>query len=264
MNFKLWLENRIIGSGDLFVADKTGNVYLTNSNIRGNQLFNFLKSLSFHNDWSQQDIVNQFKDKNILQSLEEIFKDFSQGAYGKIINNKIVIMNDAFSPSSLFLKKLSQSLGNLPIVHQGKTIDFKNLTGSIQNVFHGTTEKYLPEIMKKGLIPNSNVSNWDIEVTGINSQNKRPIYLTTDFNVAKSHAINASEKNGSKPVVLKIKIPDMSKIDYDFDSFNNETDPNFDVKNQYKQMYSSVRESGLMAYDGRIPPSHILKVITLN
>jgi len=83
----------------------------------------------------------------------------------------------------------------------------KEIKGKI-TLYHGTNEKNLKEILKKGLIPRgSKKSNWE---SGIGKSRKDLVYLTTCY--ACYYASNASSSKKNRPVVLKIEI-DVDKFE---------------------------------------------------
>lgn len=99
---------------------------------------------------------------------------------------------------SLFgdLKKIDYSDG-FDIVRGSKSSSKDTLT-----FYHGTTDKFVDDIVKKGLIPSSKSSNYQ----GINKPLDYVSASTTkDF--ATSFANRASINKGGKPVVLGINIP---------------------------------------------------------
>lgn len=66
-------------------------------------------------------------------------------------------------------------------------------------LFHGTSDKYLDSIMAQGL--------------------KEP-YLTSDYTKAGYYATEVSEEVGGEPIILKVKIPDQSKLRVDYNELD--------------------------------------------
>jgi hypothetical protein len=82
--------------------------------------------------------------------------------------------------------------------------------------FHGTTQKYLPRILKRGLQVQKAGANW--------SQSQQQAYVTDNRFDARTWAHEASRRTGSvladTPIVLKLDIPDadIARLERDFSS----------------------------------------------
>jgi len=136
-------------------------------------------------------------------------------------------------------------------------------------VYHGTSMQYLRGILKIGLAP-TDKGNWeDIKF------NDR-VFLTVEPAYAMFHANRQNDNNKTMPIVLGVKIPDKSLIIPDFDAVKLWSDEESGKKYDYHNMIlddkvgygdSDIRNNrkirdiisttGIFAYMGRIPPSHI-------
>lgn len=144
-------------------------------------------------------------------------------------------------------------------------------TGYTSFAYHGTTVSAMRNILKKGLIGNTE-GNWKFKFPD-------RIFLTNRIDYAIFHARSAAYRNKSYPIVLKVKIPDKSLITYDYDVarayLKDEEDtenyaphfnrPSYELKNiedikKNSPKTNFLKESGVFAYKGRIPPSFFLKM----
>jgi hypothetical protein len=155
------------------------------------------------------------------------------------------------------------------------------IRGDIPNVvYHGTNLKALYSIFKTGLNPSEeNSTNWGFAFSD-------KIYLTSRLDVAMFHANNSSNKQRSHPIVLRIEIPDRSKITADYDvaakygmseiadredytNIISQQSSGYDKKRQANIQKNSpktdfTKASGIFAYKGRIPFKFIDKLIYRN
>ena len=141
--------------------------------------------------------------------------------------------------------------------------------------FHGTSDYYLDEIKRKGILPRDlsySEENWDKGYTEESGEN---VYLTTDYERAKyyaDYAVDALKKEGikSKPVVILIENLPTSKVIMDDDLITNmgmlqllSLLNSGKTKEQFAQEASyitGIRNSGQFAWKGRIPASMITKI----
>lgn len=80
--------------------------------------------------------------------------------------------------------------------------------------YHGTSTRWLFDILKTGIVPQPDKTNFK------NIKHEDHIFLTMDPAKAMFHANTATRGMGSgnyQPVILKVKIPDPSLIDADYD-----------------------------------------------
>lgn len=149
-----------------------------------------------------------------------------------------------------------------------------------EEMHHGTNTRAMPNILKFGLVPGEGEGNWkDNNVP----QFEDLIFLTEDFHNAKFHAERqANELKKGAPVILKVKVPDPTKIVPDYDMMtqvggNPETADELGYSgagNYYDDRLQKQREqvtknnpgsdlsmiSGIVGYRGRIPANYIIEI----
>lgn len=93
-----------------------------------------------------------------------------------------------------------------------KEVQFRKIP---KYVYHGTSVKYLENILKLGLRPNISPSNFK------NIKHKNYSFLTGEKTSAMFHAGKAGNINNMPPVIIEIDTSgiDISKIDFDYDFF---------------------------------------------
>jgi hypothetical protein len=125
-------------------------------------------------------------------------------------------------------------------VNTGPTVDLSNLL-----FYHGTNSTAAKSILREGLRPRSetNVQPAYGSSSSVGAGRSEAIYLTTQLQMARFAALDAS-KRGGYPVVLEVRGIDSSRCQADEDS--GETDP-----------VRSIERIGSIAYVGTIPPSKI-------
>jgi len=118
----------------------------------------------------------------------------------------------------LKLKGVSRSTGDYDEEETKK----KQIVGQIpQNVFHGTSSKYLEQIMRLGLTPQPAQSNYPL----IDDIPEGLIFFTGKFDESKHHAEHTANRTKSDPVILELSIPDRAKIVADYDIAKNYKNP---------------------------------------
>jgi hypothetical protein len=145
---------------------------------------------------------------------------------------------------------------------------------------HGTNTGAIRKIMRFGLVPGEGDGNWaDNNVP----QFEDLIFLTEDFSNAKYHAWRqANQLKLGAPVILKVKVPDPTKIVPDYDVMT-QMGGNPEVADElaysgspqyYDDRLSKSRDeiaknnpgsdlsmiSGIVGYRGRIPANHIIEI----
>ena len=139
------------------------------------------------------------------------------------------------------------------------------MAGEIPNfVYHGTTSEYLDDILKFGIVPGKRKTNFEA------ISHPQAVFFTSVFDKAKFHAAHTSQRVGGDPVILKMKIPDMSLLipDYDVDMGAGDTgcydyicQATRDNTKKYSKMtcdsFSLSRDFGIYGYKGRIPANQI-------
>lgn len=209
-----------------------------------------------------------------------IFEDIPYVLVGHIHNNTIILSSIDFRHSSLSedLHKLSKKLNMTVEVETTKNyVDIYNIKQKLEKniktatFYHGTCMKFLPQIKRKGIIPTEHTNFKDV-------QHDDKIFVTTNIEKARFHAVNASAKNNSFPIILKFKIPDVDKLVIDFDlavdilGVENEITKKLgysDIAKSYNKQYKRyklldgdekmdfAKKLGTYGYLGRIPSSYL-------
>ena len=274
------------GSGHLIVAYKANIWLFKEDDIDEDTLRNMFDALGIK--------YKLYKDyrTNTFQKLKDKYYDFYKikdelETRDDVLTGRIDASADyltidsaitfGFDPkSSILAKKIVKDLnlkGANIIDDEGddRRYSKSEMTGVIPDImYHGTSTKYLHQILKHGIVPRSsqkiksNTNFKDVEHHDI-------IFLTSRFDKADFHAKNAAAKNGGDPMVLKIRVSDKSKIvpDYDVDRRTEMTDvyenvpvatrslTRYDPPKMEEGAMSFSRETGFYGYRGRIPSSFI-------
>jgi hypothetical protein len=195
------------------------------------------------------------------------------------LNNGVLFLNNAghfkFDPkSSLLVKKVANALKVKKVTYQDDlegnseiSTPRKKLTAQIPDIaFHGTSLKYLEDILKVGLEPRGHQSNY--EKQGIYHDDK--IFFATRFGEANHHAIHTGNLTKNYPIVLEMFIPDKNLViaDYDVDMHGGETTydaPSRKSHTKYdtEKSFALSKEFGVYGYKGKILPQHIRFVYIL-
>jgi len=127
--------------------------------------------------------------------------------------------------------------------------------------YHGTSTKYLEDILRLGLKPGESDSNYaDQDI-----HHEELIFLTAKIEEAQYHGWHTARKVGGLPMVVQINhIPDKARLepDYDVDKIASRNTYNSPEPKDYDPVFSvdSMRASkhaGLVGYRGRIPANRI-------
>lgn len=247
------------------------------------------------NEWEDGVADEIYKKLNIEPSddlfdfLNEVSEVRPDVLVAEIINGYIVInsrYNYRQSKNSTDIKKLKKAL-NMEIKinfssgpylekEEEYDIDFEEMEDSY--FYHGTSINFLESISKKGIMPNPKRTNYP------NIKHKDKIFLTSNIEKAYYHSVTSSINNNSLPVIIKFKIPDISKLvpDYDlsieFFGVNNEINKKLgysEIKNQIgmgsfdytntkvdsSRKSSFIKKMGIYGYIGRIPSSKIESIL---
>lgn len=206
-------------------------------------------------------------------------------------NNGVLYVNGMnashHATSSVLLKKVADflhvdSVNQTNIDYEGDNIETEylrsDMIGDIPNiVYHGTSLKFIEEILKTGIRPSDN-SNWK-NVGKFHDL----IFLTADINIARFHANNTIGKYHEPGVIIATKIPDRTKITIDYDvaynfygeknvhnsylpSLNKEMTPYQTKQIKKIQKHSPktdfTKVTGIFAYKGAITPPNFVKIYT--
>jgi hypothetical protein len=144
-------------------------------------------------------------------------------------------------------------------------VDSTHSTGDIQDIlYHGTTAKYLSNILQKGLVSGISDTNFsDVKHDDF-------IFLTSLFDKAQFHATNSAIKAGGDPMIVEVRVPDKNQLiqDYDVDNQSEFTDLYGYIRHSVREnKYDTTKvpgaamrlskEFGVYGYRGRIPASYI-------
>ena len=129
-----------------------------------------------------------------------------------------------------------------------KTFQDKNLV-----MWHGTSEARWEIVQNKGLRPGNTGEAYNDLVSGYSEHN---VYLAHTPKAAQFYARRQAKKDNSKGIVLKIQVPDPSKIVADdrFARYGGEM-----AGHRGDRIKASVKELGEVGYKGWIPPKFISK-----
>jgi hypothetical protein len=219
---------------------------------------------------------------------------------GAIHNGKWLSLSNhgsfVFDPqSSVLIKKIVKQLNlsgvTRPAGEEEETTSKYKIQGQIaKEMYHGTTDKYLENLLKMGLRPGVRKTNYD----AISHPNA--VFFTSRFEEAAHHAVHTNNKTKSdggnavipmgaaaqrsfyqslsgKPVVLKLKVPDQSLLIPDYDIDVGAENVHYDyisqkLRNRSREYgakmpgksFSLSKEFGIYGYKGRIPPNHIVGI----
>ena len=132
--------------------------------------------------------------------------------------------------------------------------DLKTFTDKDLVMWHGTSEARWEIIQNKGLRPGYTGEAYVDLVPGYSEHN---VYLAHTPKGAQFYAKRQAKKDNSKGIVLRVQVPDPSKIVAD-DRYARGWEGKI-IGFDPKQIKSSVKELGEVGYNGRIPPKFIRK-----
>lgn len=112
-------------------------------------------------------------------------------------------------------------------------------------MYHGTSDKFLPDILRDGLTPGHAPSNFGSK--GRPDKVQRYVYLTTDATAAENYARLATTRHGGDRAVLRVRVP-TSRLSVDRD------DVDLSV-GKYQRRIDEVRVDEIMEIDGRRTPA---------
>ena len=197
---------------------------------------------------------------------------------GRIDNDTLVLLRSAMdfhhSPeSSHIIKKVVNQLGLENVVTSDEQSNEKithksDVKGELPKyAYHGTSIEGLQGILKRGLRPNPEKTNFE------NIEHEDHVFLTTSVDKAIFHAVTANENmknldsSYTQPIIIKFEVPDLNQMVPDFDidkTGDGETYQNIDSKNVTKsddikpERFS--KDTGIYGYRGNIPSSFIKEV----
>jgi len=118
-----------------------------------------------------------------------------------------------FSPDD---KYEGQTIGQAGSAPRTTDIAVGGVRGTIM-AYHGTTTARWPDIEKKGMLPGKFEDAYGDQIEGYSSKN---LYFTMDPHTAENYATRSAIWYGGKPLILKVEIPDITRIVPDEDNLS--------------------------------------------
>lgn len=219
----------------------------------------------------------EYTDKELGQTISNVWN----GLGGRVdLNSKTITINKESANG----KKRQRSIGNLDelkkvltdLSRYGVTGDFriggvpKHIAKTVSQVmsqrdagtdilagrsditlYHGTSASRLPDIMRRGLEPGHTGRVYNDLVPGYSDRN---VYLALTEKTAEFYGKRQAKNDGDDTyVILTVRVPDPAKLLSD-DAWVFGNPDNGSNKNSLRR---SIRDSGELAYRGRIPPKFI-------
>lgn len=261
------------------------SIWIIPVDLDGDELDNVVNSIDTHtkND-SDVDVETVY---DLISDLNDSRPDILAGY---ITDNMISFSdyNGGHSPqSSPLIKKVIKQLNLDGVTKSAFVVDDNidihfhkdKLKGDLKGpFFHGTTTRYLRDIMKKGLVPKPENSRWDDEPGNYDFAYDDRVFLTNMFDVAAFHANRGKNNDGTVPVIIQFKdVPDHSLITLDYDMARMYSDDetldkeNYShratehpfnkkrrEKNHERHKKTNINKmTGIFAYKGRVPAKMI-------
>jgi hypothetical protein len=289
MDFKQYFYTLI---SEMVVSGSTGNRIIAH---RGN----IWRFDDFPDESQLRDIVNKtgvlemegdepLDEEELNAAFDEIYQailDERPDIFIGRINGQNYLQNDSdneltYGPDSPMINKMVRMLKTDGYqaadsdYTSGETYWSSELKGDLPEwAYHGTNLSGLASIIKYGLNPSEeNAGNWGFQFGD-------KIYLTTKQDYAIYHANNSARKQGSPPILFRIRIPDRNRITVDYDVaktygihdkadeegysgiISNHTHEYDRKRNKLISQYSPktdwTKATGVFAYKGRIPAKFI-------
>jgi hypothetical protein len=99
----------------------------------------------------------------------------------------------------IFAKNFFDSMRTTLYYLKNKEIYWKDVP---DNLYHGTTTTFLPDIMKEGLLPSKVGLNW-------NEDKEKRVYLTDSLYAAEFFALHAQHNHGGATVIFRVCAKDL-------------------------------------------------------
>lgn len=261
------------GDEDLWFVMYKGDVFIVNEGsdlMKLHPYFEHHPQLEKSSEYGDPfNVVNDFFE--FMSRMSELAPDVMVGRISLKYKTMTLDSRQSFSPSSsLLLKKLVKQLGIKKVYanvlkYDGEEQDVeysrKKILGDVPAiVYHGTTSKYMEDILVNGLRPGQAQGNWINR--GVRNDNE--IFFAADLNTSEFYAHYAKQQKGGIPIVFEMGIPDKDLLKPDFDADTASTkkqyykhNPSLGIaKTDMKPMTVS-REQGKWGYSGRIPATFI-------
>ena len=139
--------------------------------------------------------------------LKKLFKHLMQVDPRVTPDYKIVSPDDKYE---------GQTIGQAEAAPRTTDIAVGGVQGTI-TAYHGTTTARWKDIEKKGMLPGKFDDPYSDQISGYSSKN---LYFTMDPHTAENYATRAAIWYGGKPLILKVEIPDITKIMPDEDNLH--------------------------------------------
>lgn len=137
--------------------------------------------------------------------------------------------------------------------------------------YHGTCVAMAPSICLRGLAPRA-VTNTKSNYPKVEHSDR--VFITLNREKAYSHAVNAAGKQNSFPMIIELRVPDVSKLDLDYDVaiqhlFDDERTKSLGFRDiadntEHTGSNSGVpnvnNKLGIYSYQGRIPATFITAI----
>ena len=265
-------------------------VHKSDGDLEGKQIILFQKDLFIFDteEWESKEIWKQLNgllskdvfEENYGDSMVTLREQYPNIIKGEIENN-IIVLTDynglRHSEHSDDLRKLSKELGmGIKVNHNTGSYlqneedlyvfpEKKKLSN--RTFYHGTCLKYLKDILNTGIKPVQH-SNFE----SINHENK--VFFTLNQEKAVFHSYQSAKKNNSFPIIIELKVPDVSKLVVDYDLAGDIYGDGHDIMNDlgYSNIETYFKKSGIdyekditnkigiYGYLGRIPVTHIQNI----
>jgi len=148
-------------------------------------------------------------------SLQKLFKHIMSADHRVTADYKIISPDDKFS---------GKTIGQVSGEKRATDVALGGTPGRLI-VYHGTSTKRWPEIEKKGLVPGKFEVAYSDQIPGYSVKN---LYFTMDPHTAENYATRAAVWDKGAALILKVEIPDITRIVPDEDSMGW-----FELKREY-------------------------------
>ena len=157
--------------------------------------------------------------------LKKLFKHLTQVDPRVTPDYKIISPDDKYE---------GQTIGQAESTPRTTDIVAGGVQGTI-TTYHGTTTARWKDIEKRGMLPGKFQDAYADQIAGYSAKN---IYFTMDPHTAENYATRAAIWYGGNPLILKVEIPDITKIVPDEDNLGW-----FDLSREYTLTKSDRHES---------------------
>ena len=188
-----------------------------------------------------KEISNAWNELGGLVNFQTMTLTISKENVGNSMRQRYIADIATFKQALSSLKKFGENVQK--ILHDKDLI-----------MWHGTSEERWGMIQHKGLQPGKTGEAYVDLIPGYSEHN---VYVATTPKGAQYYAKRQAKKDGSKPVVLKVQIPNPRKLIADDRYAHHSTDKS--VGKSIDRIKTSIKEMGELGYNGWIPPKFISK-----